>query len=463
MKNKLIKLFMTSSLLMSSVVLVKPVFADSFNSEIEENEQEAEEHAEAADYLDFLMEELTSEMTSTESALNHLTDEIQENEKFLDQAVIELEKAREEMLLLEEEIAVLEDNIEKRSKQLEEQARKVQINGNSTSYIDFILNSESLTDVLARLDLISTIVNRSNQMIEDQQRDKDAIIEKTNETERKIVRQNALAGELEDKSVELENQKVSEEALVTQLKIEQTTVDSEKQALLEERNDALIRAEELKNERELVHLVTKETKNKEEKNLSKPSSSKKESSKSKNKTEKLESKDHTINIKEKSKPKPKSEEKPTADKNPKPKSEEKPKVDKNPKPKPIPEAKEETAPAPDPSGNILEIANQYIGTPYLFGGTTTEAFDCSGYTSHVFAEAGKNIPRNSRAQYANAKKVSNPKAGDLVFFKQGSGIDHVGIYLGGNQFIGSQSSTGVASARLDSGYWSDKIVGYGRY
>ena len=74
----------------------------------------------------------------------------------------ELEKAQQEMLVLEEEISQLEENIEKRSEQLEEQARKVQVNGNSTSYIDFILMAESLTDVFARIDVVSTEIGRAH-------------------------------------------------------------------------------------------------------------------------------------------------------------------------------------------------------------------------------------------------------------------------------------------------------------
>lgn len=145
-----------------------------------------------------------------------------------------------------------------------------------------------------------------------------------------------------------------------------------------------------------------------------------------------------------------------------------------PTPTPTPPKKEEEKeekpapkPTPAPSGNVLSIAAQYtyVNT-YTWGGTTAAGgFDCSGFTQFVFKEAGKSIPRDSRAQYSRSTKVSNPQPGDLVFFSgnRNGVITHVGIYTGGGQFIGSQSSTGVAYASAVTGYWGSRLVGYGRY
>jgi cell wall-associated NlpC family hydrolase len=127
-----------------------------------------------------------------------------------------------------------------------------------------------------------------------------------------------------------------------------------------------------------------------------------------------------------------------------------------PKPEPAP------APAPAAGGSVIGIANGYLGVPYSWGGTTPSGFDCSGFTQYVFAQAGISIGRNTNAQYAQATPVSNPQPGDLVFFSHGGGITHVGIYTGGGQFIGAQTSTGVAYASVHSGYWGSLFVGYGR-
>ncbi|HLR91998.1 MAG TPA: C40 family peptidase, partial [Atopostipes sp.] len=134
-----------------------------------------------------------------------------------------------------------------------------------------------------------------------------------------------------------------------------------------------------------------------------------------------------------------------------------------PKPKPKPEPKPE--PKPAPSGNLISTANSWLGVPYDFGGNSRNGIDCSAFVQQVFSAHGKSIPRTTWSQYATTQRVSSPSVGDLVFFSNGrnGNIDHVGIYTGNGQFIGAQTSTGVAYASLTSGYWASRIVGYGRY
>ncbi len=80
---------------------------------------------------------------------------------------------------------------------------------------------------------------------------------------------------------------------------------------------------------------------------------------------------------------------------------------------------------------IIDIANNYGGVPYARGGTTPRGFDCSGYTSYVFAQLGIDLPRTSYEQkaWADSVSVKDRKVGDLMFW-QGGGIDHVAIYAG---------------------------------
>ncbi|HEY5474943.1 MAG TPA: C40 family peptidase, partial [Candidatus Limnocylindrales bacterium] len=85
------------------------------------------------------------------------------------------------------------------------------------------------------------------------------------------------------------------------------------------------------------------------------------------------------------------------------------------------------APAAASSG-VLGIAASLAGIYYIYGGTTTAGFDCSGYTQYVFGKLGVNLPRTAEAQRQAATPVSNPQPGDLIFF--GSPAHHVGIYAG---------------------------------
>ncbi|MHA7125358.1 C40 family peptidase [Janibacter indicus] len=119
-------------------------------------------------------------------------------------------------------------------------------------------------------------------------------------------------------------------------------------------------------------------------------------------------------------------------------------------------AAETAAPAPAASSNVVEIAKQYIGTPYVYGGSTPAGFDCSGFTQYVFAKAGKSIPRVTTAQQAAATPVSSPQPGDLVFF--GSPSWHVGIYVGDGMMIDSPRTGSSISIRPIF----DGVSGYGR-
>ena len=93
--------------------------------------------------------------------------------------------------------------------------------------------------------------------------------------------------------------------------------------------------------------------------------------------------------------------------------------------------------APDPSATgIIGIAESLFGVPYVYGGTTPSGFDCSGFTSYVYRQAGISIPRTASAQAAASTPVSSPRPGDLVFF--GSPIYHVGIYVSPGRMIDAQ-------------------------
>lgn len=96
----------------------------------------------------------------------------------------------------------------------------------------------------------------------------------------------------------------------------------------------------------------------------------------------------------------------------------------------------EPAAASSAGGSVLDIAAQYVGTPYVYGGTTPSGFDCSGFTQYVFAQAGISLPRTAAAQGAAGQRVSRSEAqpGDLAVTSDGG---HVGIYAGGNQWYDS--------------------------
>ena len=113
--------------------------------------------------------------------------------------------------------------------------------------------------------------------------------------------------------------------------------------------------------------------------------------------------------------------------------------------------------------DLKDQAYTYLGTPYLYGGTTSSGFDCSGYSQRVFANLGIQLNRTSSGQYSQGTSVSksNLQIGDLVFFNtSGSGVSHLGIYVGSGNFIHSSSSKGVSVSSInDPYYWGSRYIG----
>lgn len=112
--------------------------------------------------------------------------------------------------------------------------------------------------------------------------------------------------------------------------------------------------------------------------------------------------------------------------------------------------------APAPSSGVLGVAAGLTGTPYQWGGSTPAGFDCSGFTSYVFAQVGISLPRTAAQQQAFATPVSNPQPGDLVFY--GYPAYHIGIYAGDGMMYDSPRPGKV----LDLRPVFDGVTGYGR-
>ena len=117
------------------------------------------------------------------------------------------------------------------------------------------------------------------------------------------------------------------------------------------------------------------------------------------------------------------------------------------------------------AGQIIATAKEYLGTPYVWGGTTPRGFDCSGFVQYIFNQYGYKLHRVASDMYANdGVKVdkSNLKPGDLVFFSSSSdAVGHVGMYIGNGQFIHASSGSGkVVITELEgTSYYISHYVG----
>lgn len=118
---------------------------------------------------------------------------------------------------------------------------------------------------------------------------------------------------------------------------------------------------------------------------------------------------------------------------------------------------------PGTPGTVVATALEYRGVPYVFGGTDPTGFDCSGFVRYVYERHGTQLPREVRDQYRTGRRVdvNQVQAGDLLFFQTVTrGASHVGLAIGGGQFVHAPSSRGVVRVeRYDSSYWASRFVG----
>jgi cell wall-associated NlpC family hydrolase len=114
--------------------------------------------------------------------------------------------------------------------------------------------------------------------------------------------------------------------------------------------------------------------------------------------------------------------------------------------------------------SLVETALTLRGAPYRNGGDDPNGFDCSGFTQYVFALHGLALPREVRDQFKVGVPIdpsADLQAGDLVFFTTTApGASHVGISLGGDDFVHAPSSNGVVRVeKLTTGYWTERFLG----
>jgi cell wall-associated NlpC family hydrolase len=132
-----------------------------------------------------------------------------------------------------------------------------------------------------------------------------------------------------------------------------------------------------------------------------------------------------------------------------------------PAPKPIAVA---ARPAGAPTDGIAGAGLKFLGSPYVWGGSSPSGFDCSGFVWYTARQAGKSISRGMLGEYNSGSHPGRDelKPGDLVFFQNTytAGLSHNGIYLGNGQFVhAADEQAGVTISSLSSAYWSSHWFG----
>src|SRR5690625_1034149 len=359
--------------------------------------------------------------------IEDLNKDLDKNEKSLTDTKNDISKKENEIEELEKEISKLEDKIEKRFDILKDRAVCCQKSGGDVVYLEVLVGSKTFGDFISRISAVTKINESDQELIEKQEADKKQVEENQEQIAKNLEELEENKKELKSMQKTIKEQKSSNKDKVSAAKETKKKLDNkiddlkfEDRELTSLQADAEQQAREAENTAQdtAVASTTNSDNNSNSGsndggNLSTLSSSQGQSS-SNNST--------------------------------------KPKNNTN-----------KSTPKPSTGKGLIADAKSLIGTSYQLGGTTPSAFDCSGFTSYVFAQNGISLPRTAAGQYSALPKISKSQiqSGDLVFFSGspgGGNITHVGISLGGSQFIGSQTSTGVAITSLNNSYWGPRFV-----
>ena len=413
MKKKLVAIALAGTILATSIVTPFTAQADEILTKIQQQETK--------------ISELDSKQSTVEENLSAITAEVDAAEQRAETLLANRVKTQDEIVALQEDIAELQVVIAQREEQLDEQARSVQVNGSNENYLNFIVASESFTDLVSRIDVVSKMVSANKELVEQQIADQKAVEDKKSKTEENLSKINAMAMELEQLKGDLQVKKIEQESAIAALAAEKATAESDRQMFLAQKEEADQRAAA-----EAAAIAAAEAAAATVAATVAQASSEESSTAASS----VDIASSTVASSESAAPAQTVAAAPVV--------ESAPVVSAPAAAAPVVSAPVVSAPvvtAPTlsaPTGDVVSIAAKYIGVPYVWGGKTPSGFDCSGFTSYVFREAygieigGYTVPQeNSGTQIA----VSSAQAGDLIFWGSRGATYHVAIYVGGGQYI----------------------------
>ncbi len=379
-------------------------------TEIQENIKSATQDVET---IQKELAELKKKSERVDAAINDNSKKIKETES-------KIKTAQSEISSMEEEIAKLEQAIKERTEVLKQRAISYQHSGGNVEYIDVLLGSSSFSDFVNRAVAVGKIVEADRAILQEQEADEQELSEKKVSKVEALSDLEAMKSELHGMQEQILSQKKENDTLRDQLKNEESAklaaINSLKQ------KEANIAAQEAA-AAAAAQVSSNDSSNDESNNSSKNESNNESSDSNTAKSAKGTS---TKTV--------------------------------------------ESTPV-NPNGTVNDLIRagyKYIGNSvYVFGGgrnsydVANGRFDCSGFVHWAFSTIGVSVGASTDSLKYAGKQVStsNMQPGDLVFFNTYKTDGHVGIYVGGGKFIGSQSSTGVAIADMSSGYWAQKFNG----
>lgn len=354
-------------------------------------------HAQTTSSIQHKLLQNESEQTKVNKQIARLEKAIKENQKVMKETKEKITAAQEKIKKLQAEKAAIQKQMDKREEQIKNRLRVMQAGGGTLGYLEVLLGASDFEDFISRVSAISTLNNADQDLINQQKEDKKAIEKTESETKEELAKLNEMKVELEGMQSQIAEQKSQAESLKSQLTAEGQKLLAQKEAAERATQEAAIQA------------AIKSTSHIQSNSSNSKAASSKGSAVSNSSSGTTVSGGSAIGV-------------------------------------------------------VTSVGRQFIGNSvYRFGAAnpSTGEFDCSGFVNWAFKQAGISVGRSTDSLVGQGSAVSpgQMRPGDLVFFNTYKTNGHVGIYLGNGYFIGSQSSTGVSVANMNSGYWANAFNG----
>lgn len=416
MKKKVLSALLTATLLFS---IGMPAFATP-NEEVIENQAKYDE-------LTAKIDEITGQVYALNAEIEPLMETIENNKAEVEEIKIEVENT-------EKEIETTKVDIEKSEEVLGKRIREFYKSGGQVNYLTLLFSAESFNDLISKIDSTTRIVNIDKELIAELEEKKANLNEKVTVLEERKAEVIKLTEESEAALAELNTKKAEQENAIEQLNAEQEEF---------EKNYLSVSERKLVAHQQSV-LETSNDKNELQAAIDQLTSIRDNQIKSEIVKQEISDSIYygTIKLEEIIE------------------AEEAAKAAAQQQISSPNRGEITSGTASSASGNaIVSYAYNFIGTPYVYGATGPDTFDCSGFTSYVYANAaGINITRTTYSQMGVGTPVSYDQLqpGDLVFTYGG---DHVGIYVGGGQYIHApQPGDSVKVGNITSFYCARRVL-----
>lgn len=355
------------------------------------------------------IKETRNELSKVEQELARLEDAIKENRKVLNETEKNIESTENEIQQLNKEKEEIEERMAKRKEIIKKRMATMQKMGGTLGYLDVILGATDFEDFISRVSSLATIAKADQTLLEEQKADAEAVQEKVTAAETKLAELNDMKAELQEIEAVIAAQKAETEKIKEQLKDKEGRLLAEKEAREREerarRMQAQLQSRVAQSQVAGAQIAQSQVAGAQVAQSQVAGASSKQNS-------------HTYS-------------------------------------------------KPSVSGSkavqiVTSVGYPFIGkSVYVFGAAdpVNGRFDCSGFVQWAFAQAGIAVGRSTSSLASTGTKISKSdlRPGDLVFFNTYKRNGHVGIYIGGGKFIGSQSSTGVAIANMNDSYWGPRF------